>query len=89
MVTQRNNTSLTANGVKSDTVSLASNVSGFSGVSGVSGLSGISGVEGGLCLLEVNQVTLSDMDLFSGVWACAEEVEEGEKVPDEMRFSGR
>ena len=65
----------TANGVKSDSVSMASTV---------------SGAEGWPCLLEVNRVTLSDMDLFSGVWVSEEEAEEELKgVPDEMQFSGR
>ena len=72
MTTQ--NSASTANGVKSDSISLASNAS----------------AEGRPCLLEVNRVTLSDMDLFSGVWVSADDAEEEiEGVPDELQFAGR
>ena len=58
-----------------DSVSLASN---------------LSAGDSRLCLLEVNRVTLSDMDLFSGVWVAAEQAEEDEvEIMEELRFEGR
>ena len=59
-------------------------------ISLVSNLSAVSS-EGRPCLLEVNRVTLADMDLFSGVWVSAEEAEDeegSEAIPEELRFEG-